>query len=88
MKKIVIITALLMLTACATNSDIANLQTEIDQVSTSQAAVSAQLVAAKASILEADVKATAALSASEKALASLSEISAKLDKLFKLSQQK
>ena len=88
MKKIVIITALLMLTACATNSDIANLQTEIDQVSTSQAAVSAQLVATKASLLEADVKATAALSASEKALASLSEISAKLDKLFKLSQQK
>lgn len=88
MKKIVIITALLMLTACATNSDIANLQTEINQVSTSQAAVSAQLVATKASLLEADVKATAALSASEKALASLSEISAKLDKLFKLSQQK
>jgi uncharacterized protein involved in exopolysaccharide biosynthesis len=88
MKKIVIISALLMLTACATNSDIANLQTEIDQVTKSQADVSTQLAATKAAIADADVKAGSALTASEKALAALAEVDAKLDKLFKISQMK
>jgi len=83
-----IFTAVLMLTACATNSDIEGLQTQLDTISKTQSSITADLSNTKLSLATSNAQANAALSHSEKALASLKDINDKLDKLFLSSQLK
>ena len=86
MKKIIKLSMIVMVAGlvvgCATNSDIENLQSQIDGLKTSVAQASSDAQSAQSSASEASAHATAAEIASKQALSAINGINAKLDNLF------
>lgn len=88
MKLSVLVLCAGLVVGCASKGDIANLQTQIDdlKVQTSAAAMAAEQAAAKAASAEA--KAASAESIAYGAEATANETSSKLDRMFKKSMSK
>jgi outer membrane murein-binding lipoprotein Lpp len=80
MKYSLLVVALLV-TGCATNSDVAKIQTQIDDLKPQIASIAKDSADAKASALK-------AFESAEKATQLQEQISAKLNKIFKKAQQK
>lgn len=86
MKKILILAVLL--TGCATNGDVANIQAQVDQVSVDVKSVQLSVADAKSASLKAKELAEGAERWATIAEQHAKETGAKLDSLFKYSQQK
>lgn len=84
----IFLVALVALTGCASNSDIANLQGQIDTLKPQITQASSDAAAAKAAADAASAKAASAEVAANKAAAACAELSLKLDKVFKKAQYK
>lgn len=81
MKKILIVSLLLLTTACASTSDINTLQLEIDTLRSNQVGIAKDLITLKVDV-------AAAKSSAERAEAACALINAKLDKVFAKAQYK
>lgn len=81
MKKILIISLLLLTTACASKSDIVSLQTEIDALKNSQTSLSKEVAACKEQMVVLTENQT-------KCVSHCKTLESKLDKVFKKAQYK
>ena len=88
MKKLLIIGLALMATACASNSDLAKLQSEVDVLQTKVNTIATDADQAKTFANLAAEKSTFAEAAAQKALRLCQDIDAKLDRMFKKAQYK
>ena len=92
MKKVIklsmITLALSLVTACATTSDVENLQSQVDGLNTSTKQASADAVSAQNTAADAAAKAEVAEAAANKAAQLSQEANSKLDKKFKRSMMK
>jgi outer membrane murein-binding lipoprotein Lpp len=92
MKKIVKLTMIAMVASlavgCATNDDIANLQSQIDGLKSSVAQASSDAASAKSAADSASAQAASAEAAANRAAQIAQETNEKLDKLFKHKMKK
>ncbi|MDD5268228.1 MAG: Lpp/OprI family alanine-zipper lipoprotein [Methylococcales bacterium] len=77
-----------LVTACATTSDVENLQSQVDGLNTSTKQASADAVSAQNTATDATAMAEAAEAAANKAAQLSQEANSKLDKKFKRSMRK
>ena len=77
-----------LVVGCATNSDIENLQSQIDGLKTSVAQASSDAQSAQSAAADAASKAAAAESAANRAAQYAQDTNSKLDNLFKKSMMK
>ena len=77
-----------LVTACATTSDVENLQSQVDGLNTSTKKASTDAVGAQYTASSAAAKAEAAEAAANKAAQLSQEANSKLDKKFKRSMRK
>lgn len=92
MKKVIklsmIALALSLVTACATTSDIENLQSQVNSLDTSVKQASSDAASAQATAADAAAKAAAAEAAANRAAELSEDANNKLDKRFKRSMMK
>ncbi|MGR8980963.1 MAG: Lpp/OprI family alanine-zipper lipoprotein [Gammaproteobacteria bacterium] len=92
MKKIIRISMLALaaslVVGCATNSDIDNLQSQIDGLKTQVAQASSDAAAAQSAAADASAKAAAAEAAANRAAQYAQDTNSKLDSMFKRSMMK
>jgi murein lipoprotein len=88
MKLSMIALALSLVTACATTSDVENLQSQVNGLDTSVKQASADAASAKTTAADAAAKAEAAEAAADRAAQLSQEANNKLDKKFKRSMMK
>lgn len=77
-----------LVVGCATNSDIENLQSQIDGLKTNVAQVSADVQVAQNEAINASAKATAAESAANRAAQFAQDTNSKLDNMFQKAMVK
>jgi murein lipoprotein len=92
MKKIIklamIALAFSLVTACATTSDVENLQSQVNGLDSSVKQASADAASAKTTAADASAKAEAADAAANRAAELSQDVNSKLDKKFKRSMMK
>lgn len=92
MKKVIklsmIVLAFSLVTACATNSDVEDLQSQVNGLDSSVKQVSADATSAQTTAADAAVKAGAAETAANRAAQLSQDANDKLDKKFKKSMRK
>jgi murein lipoprotein len=92
MKKVIKLSMIAMVASlvvgCATNSDIENLQSQIDGLKTSVAQASSDAQSAQSAAADAAAKASAAESAANRAAQYAQDTNSKLDNMFKKSMMK
>lgn len=89
MLKLAVLSLVASLTVgCATNSDITNLQNQIDDMKSSVSKASSDAASASASASEASSKAAAAEAAANRAASLAEDTNSKLDRMFKKSMMK
>ena len=88
LNKVAIAGLVLTVVGCASNSDVANIQSQLDALKPQVVQVQTDASAASAAAFEASAKAGAAESAAQRAAILCKEASDKLDNLFKKSQYK
>ncbi len=77
-----------LVVGCATNSDIDNLQSQIDGLKTSVAQASSDAASAQSAAADASAKAAAAEAAANRAAQYAQDTNSKLDSMFKKSMMK
>ena len=77
-----------LVTACATTSDVENLQSQVDGLNTSVKQASADAVSAQTTAADAAARAEAAEAAANRAAQLSQEANSKLDKKFRRSMMK
>lgn len=87
-KTLLTTTLLVLVTGCATTSDIENLQGQINVIQEDQVNINKQLVDLKTQVADTNKKVTAAQQAAEKAAGYAETIDHKLQNFFKRSQYK
>jgi murein lipoprotein len=80
--------ALALVTGCATNTDIAKLQGEIDVITTNQKTLSTGLVDTNRALSTVSSKVDNAVKAAERSEQLCKDINTKLDRMFRKSQLK
>ena len=92
MKKVIKLSMIAMVASlvvgCATNSDIENLQSQVDGLKTSVAQASSDAQSAQSAAADAAAKASAAESAANRAAQYAQDTNSKLDNMFKKSMMK
>ena len=89
MKKLLMIAPIaLLVSACATNSDIELLQSQIKELQTNQESIKSSLYDTQQSVKLIGIQSDEAKAASLRAVESTKQVNDKLDRLFKLSQRK